>query len=109
MRPDLHPAAGPVDTDCRCRPPGRRPTGPYAMAYFASIGPKSGPILGRHRLLAVAVLLTPGARIPVGVALADGRADDQVETWTLTVQGFELPGKWVVLAREFIPAEEPAP
>jgi hypothetical protein len=74
------------------------------MSDFANIGPRPGPILGRHRLAAIGVLEAPDDRMPVGMALAIGRADDEVEVWELTVRGAELPGRWVVVDREFRPA-----
>jgi hypothetical protein len=74
------------------------------MTYFANIGPRSGPILGRHRLVAIGVLQAPDDRSPIGMALAIGRDDEDVEVWELTVGDFELPGRWVVVDREFRPA-----
>jgi hypothetical protein len=74
------------------------------MSYFANIGPHSGPILGRHRLVAIGVLQAPDDRAPIGMALANGRADAEVEVWELTVRGVELPGHWVVVGGEFWPA-----
>jgi hypothetical protein len=103
MRPDLHPAAAPFDSACLCRPQARRAAGSHPMAYFANFGPRSGPILGRHRLVAVAVLQAPDERTPIGMALALGREDDEAEVWELTVQGVELPGRWIVGDREFHP------
>ena len=50
---------------------------------------------------AVLVLQAPDDRTPIGLALASGRADDEVEVWELTVRGVELPGRWVVVDREF--------
>jgi hypothetical protein len=76
------------------------------MSYFTNIGPKSGPILGRHRLVAIGVFHAPDDPMPVGMALAGGRDDEEMEVWELTVRGVELPGKWVVVAREFHPAPE---
>jgi hypothetical protein len=73
------------------------------MSYFANIGPRSGPILGRHHLVAIGVLQAPEDDSPIGVALAVGRGDDEVEVWELTVRGVELPGRWVVVNREFRP------
>jgi hypothetical protein len=73
------------------------------MSYFANIGPRFGPIMGRQRLVAIAVLQAPDDLTPIGVALAIGRADDEVEVWELTVRGVELPGLWVVVDREFRP------
>jgi hypothetical protein len=74
------------------------------MPYYANIGPRSGPILGRHRLIAIGVLQVLRDRSPIGMALAMGRADAEVEVWELTVRGVELPGRWVVVDREFRPA-----
>src|SRR5262249_15364951 len=105
MRHDLHPAAGPSDPGCLCRLPARRPMGPYAMSYFATTGPTPGRIRGRRRLVAGGALGAPDDRARVGVALADGRADYEVEVWALTIHGVELPGKWVVVDREFRPAQ----
>jgi hypothetical protein len=76
------------------------------MTYFANIGPRSGPILGRHRFVAIGVLQAPHDRAPIGMALANGRSDAEVEVWELTVGGFDLPGRWVVVDREFRPAPE---
>jgi hypothetical protein len=76
------------------------------MPYFANIGPRSGPILGRQRLLAIGVLQAPDDRTPIGTALAIGRADDDVEVWELTVRDAVLPGRWIVVDREFRPAPE---
>jgi hypothetical protein len=76
-----------------------------AMSYFTNIGPQFGPIMGRQRLAAIAVLQAPYDRMPVGMALAIGRADEEVELWELTVQGVEMPGRWVVVDREFKPVE----
>ena len=67
------------------------------MSYFANIGPRSGPILGRHRLVAIGVLQAPDDRAPIGMAVAMGRRDDDVEVWELTVRGVELPGRWIVV------------
>jgi hypothetical protein len=75
------------------------------MFYFANIGPRSGPILGRHRFVAIGVLQAPDDRSPIGMALAIGRADHEVEVWELTVRGVEQPGRWVVVDREFRPAQ----
>jgi hypothetical protein len=76
------------------------------MSYYANIGPRSGPNLGRHRLAAIGVLQSPDDRTPIGMALAVGRDDDEVEVWELTVRGVELPGRWVVVDRQFVPAQE---
>jgi hypothetical protein len=71
------------------------------MAYYTNIGPHSGPILGRHCFVAIGVLRAPDDRAPIGMALAIGRDDAEVEVWELTVRGVELPGRWIVVGREF--------
>jgi hypothetical protein len=73
------------------------------MSDFANIGPRSGPIPGRHRLVAIGVLEALDDRMPVGMALTIGRKDDEVEVWELTVRGIGVPGQWVVIDREFRP------
>jgi hypothetical protein len=94
-----------ADEPCRCLPPIRQVTYARPAAYFATLGPPSGPILGRHRLVAVGVLRAPRDPTPIGMALALGRGDDEVEVWELTVLGIELPGRFIVVDREFRPAE----
>jgi hypothetical protein len=91
LHPDPRPAGGPSD--------------PAAGRYFAHIGPQSGPILGRHRLVAIGVFLAPDGPRQVGMALAGGCGDDEVEVWELIVHDVELPGKWVVVDREFRPVQ----
>jgi hypothetical protein len=73
------------------------------MSCLANIGPRSGPILGRHRLVAIGVLQAPDDPAPIGRAPALGRADDEVEVRELTVGGIEVPGQWLVIDREFRP------
>jgi hypothetical protein len=60
------------------------------MSYYANIGPRSGLILGRHRLVAIDVLQAPDDLTPIGMALAMGRDDDEVEVWKLTIRGVEV-------------------
>jgi hypothetical protein len=40
------------------------------------------------------------------MSLAIGRDDDDLEVWELTVGGVDLPGRWVVVDRQFHPAPE---
>jgi hypothetical protein len=74
------------------------------MPYYTNIGPRSGPILGRHRLVAIGVLRAPNGLTPIGTALAIGRDDDEVELWELTVRGVAEPGRWIEVDGEFRPA-----
>jgi hypothetical protein len=75
------------------------------MPYFTNDGPRSGPILCRHRIHALGVLESRENNAPIGMALPVSRDDDRVEVWKLTVHGAEVPGRWVVVDREFRPAQ----
>jgi hypothetical protein len=76
--------------------------------YYTNIGPRSGPILCRHGFHAPGVLRARDDHAPIGLALPVGRDDDPVELWRLTVHGVELPGRFIVVDREFQPAQEEA-
>jgi hypothetical protein len=76
------------------------------MADFTNIGPERGPILHRHGLDAIGVLESRDNNSPIGMALgwywdAEGRS-----TFQLTVHGAQVPGLWIVVDREFIPAPD---
>jgi hypothetical protein len=45
-----------------------------------------------------------GVNLPIGMAGEVGRTADGLALWKLTVHGFELPGRWVIVDREFRPA-----
>jgi hypothetical protein len=40
------------------------------------------------------------------MAVAIGRDDEDLEVWELPVGGVDLPGRWVVVDREFHPTPE---
>jgi hypothetical protein len=71
--------------------------------YFTDAGPKSGPLLAPHDPAALAVLRAPGDRSPIGSAVLAGSTDGGIALWKLTVRGAEIPGRWIVLGREFRP------
>jgi hypothetical protein len=75
------------------------------MAYFTDRGPKSGPILSRHGLGAIDVLRTRDDRTPIGMASPVGSTEGGVAVWRLVVVGAEVPGRRIVLGREFLPAK----
>jgi hypothetical protein len=72
--------------------------------YYCNDGPRSGPILRRHRFHALGVLESRDNHAPIGMALPVGRDDDHIELWELTVHGAKVPGRWIVVDREFRPA-----
>jgi hypothetical protein len=82
------------------------------MSYFADSGPRSGPrsgpILYRNAVdRAIGVLRARDYPWRIGMAVCSGRGKGGVALWKLTVRGVEVPGRWVVVDREFIPVHEP--
>jgi hypothetical protein len=70
--------------------------------YFTNCDPESGPILDRDFPLAIGVL-AEGELMPVGMALGAGGTDDGPAIWRLTVHGADVPGRWIIVDREFRP------
>ena len=75
------------------------------MRYFANVGPDRGPLLYSTVPGAIGVLEALDKPMPIGMALRVGRDDAGRALWALTVAGDDLPGRWVVVDREFHPAE----
>jgi hypothetical protein len=70
--------------------------------YFTNCGPAKGPIRDRDFPFAIGVL-AEGELMPIGMAFGAGRTDDVIAVWRLTVHGAEVPGRWIVVDREFRP------
>jgi hypothetical protein len=45
-----------------------------------------------------------GQSMPIGIASEVGRTDEGVAIWRLDVHGVEVPGRWIIVDREFRPA-----
>lgn len=74
--------------------------------YFTTTAPRYGPLLRAQATGAViSVLEAPDRPWPIGTALHVGSDDTDVARWRLTVNGAEVPGLWLVIDREFRPAE----
>jgi hypothetical protein len=74
------------------------------MAYFAEIGPSSGPL--RHRVApATAAVLESRDGPSVGVATLVGRDPTDVALWRLVVHGQELDGHFVISGKRFRPEQ----
>ena len=75
------------------------------MRYFTNVGPARGPILYGSVPGAISVIEALDQPMPIGMALCIGVDAWSRALWTLTVDGEDLPGRWVVVDREFQPAE----
>ena len=73
------------------------------MRYFTNAGPDRGPLLYGTVPGAIGVLEDLDKSMPIGMALRVGRDDAGRALWTLSIDGEDLPGRWVVIDREFQP------
>jgi hypothetical protein len=74
------------------------------VGYFTNVGPKSGPFIWRDVICAaIGVLRSRDDGMPIGMALPVAWGERGVVIWKLIVDGVEVPGRWVVVAREFWP------
>jgi hypothetical protein len=75
------------------------------MSYYASSGPRCGPIRWDNHLAAIDVRRGRDDLGTIGRATEVGWDADGVSFWRLTMGGRDLPGLWVVVDREFHPAQ----
>jgi hypothetical protein len=75
------------------------------MAYYTDVGPRSGPLLWRDHSVAIDVLERPGDRDPIGTAMQVRGTPGGLAIWEITIRGKVVPGRWVVVGRQFRPAE----
>ena len=74
------------------------------MRYFANAGPDRGPIVCGTTPDAIGMIEDLEKPIPVGMALCVGVDAAGRALWTLSVEGQDLPGRWIVEDGEFQPA-----
>jgi hypothetical protein len=77
--------------------------------YFTDAGPDSGPILWSDVSDGIEVLRTPGDHPAIGRAIPVGWTEGGIALWELTVGNDALPGRWLVLGRQFLPAPDTGP
>ena len=75
------------------------------MRYFTNAGPTRGPLRYGSAPGAIGVLEALDKPMPIGMALSVGWDDQRRAVWTLSVHGADLPGRWVVVDREFRPVQ----
>jgi hypothetical protein len=71
---------------------------------FANAGPDRGPLYYGILPGAIGVLEALNQSMPVGMATCAGRDAAGLAVWTLNVHDEDVPGRWVVIDREFVPA-----
>jgi hypothetical protein len=77
---------------------------PARALYFARIG-RLGPVSYDHVPGSIGVFGTPTDREPIGVAHCTNWGDEGPALWQLIIDGAALPGAWIIVDREFIPAQ----
>jgi hypothetical protein len=75
------------------------------MAYHTNVGPPAGSLRSDTHYYAIGVLQSRETRTPIGVALVAGQDQDGRALWRLTIDTSELPGLYVVIDRQFRPAQ----
>jgi hypothetical protein len=101
---DTDSGASPVEGGRR-KPAGGAVTGPGRgpIKSFTDAGPQSGPILWRDDHHPIDVLANPGDYMPIGTARPVGCTESGIAIWEILLRSAVLPGRWIVLGREFLP------
>jgi hypothetical protein len=75
------------------------------MRYYAEVGPFRGPLLHGIWPDALDVLEALDKPMPIGMSLCVGRDAPGYALWELVVHDVDVPGRWIVVDREFRPAQ----
>jgi hypothetical protein len=70
------------------------------VRYFANIT-AAGPVRSGQYPFAIGVLESPEEPMPIGMAFGLGQTDDGLALWQLVVHGADVPGRFVIVNREF--------
>ena len=73
------------------------------MRYFTNAGPDRGPLLSGSVPGAIGVLEDLDRPMPIGMALRVGVDAAGSALWELVIDDVLVPGRWVVVDREFQP------
>jgi hypothetical protein len=76
-------------------------TGEGSIRYYTNVGPVQGPAFDRRVPPTIDVLEAPDDAEPIGTALCLGVGAQGFAIWGLIVQRVEVPGRWVLIDREF--------
>jgi hypothetical protein len=74
------------------------------MEYFTNA---SGPGPVRYGQLpgCIGVLEALDKPMPIGIASKIGRTEGGLAVWRLNIDGADVPGRWVIIDRRFVPVE----
>ena len=75
------------------------------MRYFTNVGPVRGPLRYGATPEAIGVLEALDLPMPIGQALRVGVDAAGLAVWELVVHDALVPERWVVIDREFHPAQ----
>jgi hypothetical protein len=75
--------------------------------FYANAGPVHGPLRYGEVPSATGVVEAFDNPMPVGMALCVDWDPTGLALWTLTVDGAERPGRWLVIDGGFRPATDP--
>jgi len=73
------------------------------VRYFANAGPDRGPLLYCAAPDAIGVLGALDQPMPIGTAMCVGRDAAGCALWELVIHDEIVPGRWIVIDREFRP------
>ena len=72
--------------------------------YYAHIS-AAGPVRYGQVPGSIGVLDSPDRPMPIGMANCTGWDPDGLAIWLLMVDGDDVPGRWIIVDREFRPVE----
>jgi hypothetical protein len=74
------------------------------MDYFTNIS-ATGPVRYNQVPFSIGVLEAPDKPMPIGMASPVGRTEGGLAVWRLVIRGADVPGRWILVDREFRPVE----
>jgi hypothetical protein len=74
--------------------------------YFAHVS-QLGPVKYGHVPGSIGVLQAPDRPMPIGEASCKTWDEKGLAVWTIRIGKQEIPGRWVIVDREFRPTSSP--
>jgi hypothetical protein len=74
------------------------------MEYFTNA---SGPGPVRYGRLpgSIGILEALDKPMPIGIASEIGRTERGLAVWQLAIDGADVPGRWIIIDRRYVPVE----